>query len=199
MRNETATMAAVAPSAMPSCRHSRRTTNHSRPTPQVGLVSSTNDHVQGCRKPEHDGRPDEQVHVAVVQLHDHRREGQHDERPSSTEPDGGGQQHGQPDPQEHPPLETAREVEQHRHGRAVRERTQAAHRDLVRVRQLDAPVGPRVEPDRPDAGCRDDEGVDEERETADDQPVQRGATRDRPSMGAGCRDGAQAWRSQMAG
>ncbi len=46
-----ATMTAVAPSAMPSARHSRRTANHSSPTPGVTFVSSIRAHIQGYRKP----------------------------------------------------------------------------------------------------------------------------------------------------
>jgi hypothetical protein len=38
---------AVAPSAIASERHSRRTTNQSNPTPGVIFVSTTNDHVHG--------------------------------------------------------------------------------------------------------------------------------------------------------
>ena len=48
---EMATSTAVAPRAMASGRHSRRTTNQSRPTPELGLVSSTKAQVQGCLKP----------------------------------------------------------------------------------------------------------------------------------------------------
>ena len=49
--NETATIAAVAPSAIARFRHSRRTANHSSPTPGVTFVSSTNAHVAGHRNP----------------------------------------------------------------------------------------------------------------------------------------------------
>src|SRR6185436_520999 len=41
----------VATSAVASWFHSRRTANHSRPTPGVTFVSSTNDHAAGQRKP----------------------------------------------------------------------------------------------------------------------------------------------------
>ncbi len=51
MTAETTTNAAVAPSAMASERHSRRTANHSRPIPGVTFVSSTNDQAAGQRKP----------------------------------------------------------------------------------------------------------------------------------------------------
>ena len=44
-------MTAVNPSAMARLRHSRRAANHSKPTPAVGLVSSTTDQVQGWRNP----------------------------------------------------------------------------------------------------------------------------------------------------
>src|SRR5438552_16432470 len=43
--NETAAMAAVTPNAIPSERHSRRNTNHSRPIPGLTLVRRTNAHV----------------------------------------------------------------------------------------------------------------------------------------------------------
>ena len=59
----------------------------------------------GVSKPEHDGRGDEQVHVAVVQLDDHRRECQDQQRAPATQPDRGRQQHRHPQPQEHPPVE----------------------------------------------------------------------------------------------
>src|SRR4029078_6684853 len=49
--NDTATIAAVAPSTIARLRHSRRTANHSTPTPGVTFVSSTNAHVAGHRKP----------------------------------------------------------------------------------------------------------------------------------------------------
>ena len=42
-------MAAVAPSAIASSRHSRRTTNHSKPMPGVIFVSSTSAHIHGQR------------------------------------------------------------------------------------------------------------------------------------------------------
>ncbi len=45
--SETATIAPVTPSAIPSARHSRRTANHSSPIPGVTLVSSTKPHVHG--------------------------------------------------------------------------------------------------------------------------------------------------------
>lgn len=45
--SETATSAAVAPRAMASGRHSRRTANQISPTPGVTLVSSTNDQATG--------------------------------------------------------------------------------------------------------------------------------------------------------
>ncbi len=48
---DTRAMAAVAPSAIASCRHSRRSTNHSSPTPGVIFVSSTSAHVHGQRNP----------------------------------------------------------------------------------------------------------------------------------------------------
>src|SRR5450631_1532207 len=44
---ETATIAAVAPRAMASDRHSRRTANHSRPIPGVTLVSRMSDQAAG--------------------------------------------------------------------------------------------------------------------------------------------------------
>src|SRR5215203_1943488 len=47
MTAETATMAAVVPSAMASERHSPRTTNHSRPMPGVILVNRTKVHAAG--------------------------------------------------------------------------------------------------------------------------------------------------------
>ena len=46
-----ATTAPVTPSAIASARHSRRTANQSSPIPGVTLVSSTNPHVHGYRKP----------------------------------------------------------------------------------------------------------------------------------------------------
>ena len=49
--NETATIAAVDPSAIASDRHSRRSANHSRPTPGVIFVSSTKAQVHGHRNP----------------------------------------------------------------------------------------------------------------------------------------------------
>ena len=49
--NETATTTAVPPRAIARLRHSRRTTNHSSPTPGVIFVSSTIDQVHGQRKP----------------------------------------------------------------------------------------------------------------------------------------------------
>ena len=49
--NETATIAAVAPSAIASARHSRRTANHSSPIPGVIFVSRTIDQAAGQRKP----------------------------------------------------------------------------------------------------------------------------------------------------
>ena len=48
---ETATMATVAPSAIARDRHSRRTANHSSPTPGVILVSSTKDQAAGHLNP----------------------------------------------------------------------------------------------------------------------------------------------------
>ena len=48
---ETATIAAVTPSAIPSDRHSRRTANHSSPIPGVIFVSRTSDQVHGQRNP----------------------------------------------------------------------------------------------------------------------------------------------------
>ena len=48
---DTATIRAVAPSAMASCRHSPRTTNHKSPIPGVIFVSSTSAQVAGQRKP----------------------------------------------------------------------------------------------------------------------------------------------------
>ncbi len=45
--NETAAIAAVAPSAIPSDRHSRRTTNQSSETPGVTLVSNAIDQSAG--------------------------------------------------------------------------------------------------------------------------------------------------------
>lgn len=50
-RNDALTTRPVTTSAVDSGRHSRRTANHSKPTPGVTLVSSTNDHDPACRKP----------------------------------------------------------------------------------------------------------------------------------------------------
>ena len=49
--NETAVTAAVAPSAIASCRHSRRNANQARPMPGVIFVRRTTDQVAGHRKP----------------------------------------------------------------------------------------------------------------------------------------------------
>ena len=49
--NDTAAIAAVAPMAIASDRHSRRPTNHSSPTPGVTFVSRMNAHAAGQRKP----------------------------------------------------------------------------------------------------------------------------------------------------
>src|SRR5439155_306454 len=49
--NEPAAMTAVAPSAIASARHSRRTANQRRPTPGVTFVNSTIDHAAGQRNP----------------------------------------------------------------------------------------------------------------------------------------------------
>ena len=48
---DTATIAAVEPSAIARGRHSRRTANQSRPTPGEILVRSTNAQAAGNRKP----------------------------------------------------------------------------------------------------------------------------------------------------
>ena len=60
------TSTAVAPSAIASERHSRRTANHSSPTPGVTLVSRTNAQVARLAEAEHDRRGDQQVDVAVI-------------------------------------------------------------------------------------------------------------------------------------
>jgi hypothetical protein len=49
--NDAATMAVVAPNAIASDRHSRRTANHSRPIPGVIFVRRTIDQVHGQRNP----------------------------------------------------------------------------------------------------------------------------------------------------
>ncbi len=106
---DTAAITAVAPSAIPSWRHSRRTANQSRPTPALGLVSSTNDHVHGMPEAEHDGHRQQDVDVAVVQLQRHHRdgEGHEDPRGAAGEPDDRADQQAGPDPEEDPEVERA--------------------------------------------------------------------------------------------
>ncbi len=47
----TAAIVPATPTAIASWRHSRRTTNHRRPTPEVALVSRMTAHEAGCAKP----------------------------------------------------------------------------------------------------------------------------------------------------
>ena len=59
----TPAITAVAPSAIPRFRHSRRTTNHSRPTPGVILVSRMNAHAAGRRMPTTTARPSSRLRL----------------------------------------------------------------------------------------------------------------------------------------
>ena len=94
--NVTATIAAVAPSAMPSWRHSRRATNHSSPMPGRDLGQQHERPRRRVAEADHDRDREQQVNVAVIELDRDRRESKQDEDRATTKEGERGEKHRVP-------------------------------------------------------------------------------------------------------